>query len=213
MLSLDHSHLIAERLGLDSDPHTVANGATNAAGPKAWDSHLADAMCHLLSGFLIVEDVGGASSRTLCGPATTLEVIASNLSRALQELNECSLKISLGPQARVRKSVGLRAFCRRINLWRDPTVHRPFDVKPRDEILSEFLTERSTGAYSAFAMKPEWDERLAAALLHLVGAYRAMELLSTSPLPAGAPRSFGVACHCLCTALEALDRCVSSCDD
>lgn len=222
LLSLDHAQPIAERYGLDTVPHTVANEATDTDGTLAWDSQVADAMCHLLSGYLIVEDVSGASARTLSRPPTALDVIAKNISSALRELNECSLEIWLFPQAGTRASAGLRGFCRRFNLWRDPTMHHPLNLKPRQPIVSDFVTEGSgaLGSHwsthsedSRFIMQPEWEERLAAALLHLVGAYRAMERLSRSPLPSGAPCSFAVACHCLCTALAVLDMCVSRCDE
>jgi hypothetical protein len=48
---------------------------------------------------------------------------------------------------------------------------------------------------------------IAAATLHVVDAYRAIEALSESEFPAGAPYSFELACQSICTALIALDEC------
>jgi hypothetical protein len=56
------------------------------------------------------------------------------------------------------------------------------------------------------AKASEMETALASAILQLVGAYRAIDVLSASPFPTGAPHSFELACHCLCSALVGLDE-------
>jgi hypothetical protein len=223
MLTLDHAQPIAERVNLSAGTHRLA-GDTDVL--TAWDTHVADAMCHLLSGFLIVEDLGRESSRTLFRPAPVLDVISQNISTALERLNDCSFEIWLLPQARTPASVRLRGFCRRLRLGRDLTVHCRVNAGPSEEIAAGTVTERPSGVQGSstwsghwstkracVSVEPEWEDSLAAALLHLVGAYRAMELLSSSTFPAAAPRAFAVSCDCLCTALATLDSCLSGYDD
>ena len=72
----------------------------------------------------------------------------------------------------------------------------------RDQVA----THQEDGASTTHS---EWEGSLASAVLHLVGAYRAMETLSASAFPAGAPRSFESASHCVCTALVTLDTCLA----
>ena len=72
-----------------------------------------------------------------------------------------------------------------------------------DEPWLAFRATQQTGRASITNSK--WEESLATAILHLVGAYRAMEILSASAFPSGAPVAFELACHCLCNALLTLD--------
>jgi hypothetical protein len=54
------------------------------------------------------------------------------------------------------------------------------------------------------------ESALAAATLHLVDAYKAVDILSKSPFAESAPYSFELAWQCLCTSLLALDECATN---
>jgi hypothetical protein len=97
------------------------------------------------------------------------------------------------------------------------------ETKPREQSVPESVMQGPIGGLHgsirpdhsadremdcASITQSEWEDLLASAVLHLVGAYRAMETLSGSAFPAGAPGSFEIACHCLCTALVTLDACL-----
>ena len=90
MLTLDHGKPMAEWLGLDARPSRVADYAIDPDMPMACESQVADVVCHLLSGFLIVEDLGELSPQSRRS-VTALAATAQNISTVLQELNECSL--------------------------------------------------------------------------------------------------------------------------
>jgi hypothetical protein len=229
MLTLEDAELIADRLSLHANPDRVAPHAMDLDTPTACDEHVADAACHLISAFLIVEDLGGAPSRTVNRSAISVQVISQNICTALEELNECSLGFWFLPHARIALSARLRGFCRRFNFRGDAPAERSADMKPQERVATEFVTQGSAGWPGSSSRPPdqgatrvtdgasfiesEWDELVSAAVLHLLGAYRAMETLSASAFPAVAPRSFALTCHCLCTALVILDTCLAGCVD
>jgi hypothetical protein len=97
-------------------------------------------------------------------------------------------------------------------------------MKPKENFAAQFMTKGPEGGPSnsirpapastlqtgrASNTESEWGESLASAILHLVGAYKAMETLSASTLRSGAPDSFELASHCLCAALVTLDACLA----
>jgi hypothetical protein len=219
MLTLEQARPIAERLGPDANSDREAKDTTGFHGSMASDSYVADAVCHLLSGFLIVQNLGGAPSRTLRPSATPLEVVSQNICTALEALNECSLEFWLLPQVRNSTSARAQRFRNRLNFRRDAPVDHAVDRRPREQTASESVTQAPAGGREfthqtvcGSIIESEWEKPLAAAILQLVGAYRAMEILSESAFPAGAPRSFALACHCLCTALATLDTCLAGCE-
>jgi hypothetical protein len=230
MLTLEDAELLADRLSLDAQPDRVAPHAMDLNTPMACDEHVADAACHLISAFLIVEDLGGAPpSRTVNRSATSVQVISQNICTALEELNKCSLGFWFLPHARMAPSARLRGFCRRFNFRGDAPADRSADMKPQERVAAEFVTQGLAdwpGSSSrppdqgttrvtngACFIESERDELVSAAVLHLLGAYRAMEALSASAFLSVAPRSFALACHCLCTALVVLDTCLAGCVD
>ena len=224
MLTLDHGKPMAERLGLEARPNRVADYAIDPDMPMACESQVADAVCHLLSGFLIVEGLGEVSRQTRRS-VTALAATAQNISTVLQELNECSLGFWRIPQARIPASERrLRGSRRPFRCRRDAPGDHGVETKPREQSVPESVTQGPIGGLHgslrpghgadremdrASITQSEWEDSLASAVLHLVGAYRAMETLSGSAFPAGAPGSFEIACHCLCTALVTLDTCLA----
>ena len=226
LLTLDPGKQVAEPLGPDSGTSSATEYVMGLGTPMAHESQVADAVCHLVSGFHIlegiVEDLGDSSRQR--GPVATLAVTAQVISTALEELNYCSLEFwRLLPQARIQASECLPEYCRPLRCGRDsPGV--PMESKPREQSEPETLTQGSHVELGgsirrdqvathqedgASTTHSEWEGSLASAVLHLVGAYRAMETLSASAFPAGAPRSFESASHCVCTALVTLDTCLA----
>ena len=228
MLTLDYGKPITERLGPDARSNRAADYAIDLDMPPAYEPHVADAVCHLLSGFRIVEDLGTAS-RPPRRSVTALAVTSQNISTVLKELNECSLGYSLPlPQSRIPASERLRGSHRPFRCRRDAPEDDAVETKPRKQCVPEFVARGPVGGLGrsirrdhgptnqvdrASITPSEWEDSLASAVLHLVRAYRAMEALSASAFPASAPDSFEIACHCLCTALVTLDTCLAACEN
>jgi hypothetical protein len=236
MLTLQQAESIAERLRPDAELDTAADYDMGPDTPMACESLVADAIGHLLSGFLIVENLD-ATSRSVRGSVTTLELTSENICTVLKELNDCSVGFWQLPKARIPVVARLREFrgpykrrrgaqegkCRR-----DAPADHAVKMKPRDPLAREFVAQgplrgpsssirsnpcSSRQAGRASITKSEWEESLASAILQLLGAYRAIEILSPSAFPSGALDSFERACHCLCTALVTLDACLAGCVD
>lgn len=230
MLTLDHGRPMAEQLGPDArptEPTRTTAYAIDPDMPMAYESLVADAVCHLLSGLLIVEDLNGTPRypRPLCS-VTALAVTEQNISTAVEELSECSLGFWLLRQARIRASEGSPQYCESSRCEHGSPGHHAEGTRSRKQSESASLTQGANGGLDGPIRQvdpeshqmdhpsithSEWEDSLASAVLHLVGAYKAMETLSASAFPAGAPVSFEVACHCLCTALVTLDTCLARC--
>jgi hypothetical protein len=211
MMTLQEVRPIAQRLRGEEYIDTTTVAAIRPDTPMACESYVADAVCHLFSGLLIVED-HRTSSPPVSGPQTPLGCSSRNIATVLTELNNCSVQFWLLPRAPVPPVARLRALCGpskrrcRAQVARGEPVVAPgnaLEVKaPRPSHLHAVPLARTN---------PEWENSLALAILHLVGAYRAMEMLSESSFPAGAPESFELACHGLCAALVALDAYLADC--
>jgi hypothetical protein len=235
MLTLLHTEPIAEPLLPDAELDTADVHAISPDTPMAYESFVADAMRHLLSGFLMVENLD-ATSRSLCGSVTTLELTSGNICTVLKELNDCSVEFWRLPKAR-RAVVRSREFrgtykgrrgAREAKCRRGAPAEHAAEMKSPDQFTREFMTQvprhgtRSSIRSDCWSnhqrggasiTKSEWEESLASVILHLLGAYRALEILSASAFPSGAPDSFELACHCLFTALVTLDACLAGCVD
>ena len=179
--------------------------------PMACESFVSHAMRHLLSGFLIVENLS-AKSRSVCG-SLELGLTSESICTVLRELNDCSVGFWRLPQARIPAVARLRELGgplkRRHGLpdgkcRHEAAASHAVETKPRQPFAPEFVSQGPVPN-----SEPEWGQSLALAILHLVGAYRAMDILSASAFPSGAPDSFDLACHCLCTALLTLDACLT----
>jgi hypothetical protein len=227
MLTLQQPDSIAER-HLPVAERRAADNANGPDTPMACESFLADAMCHLLSGFLIVEDVD-ASSRSQSGSVIPLHFISENIRAALKELDNCSVefwrftkaRMAAGPRFReLRDPYRRRRASTQGNCGRDAPALHGVETRLGKHLVPEVVMQMATGTSDreirparesnpqtacASITKSECEESLASAILHLVGAYRAMEVLSASALPSGAPESFELACRCLCTSLVYLD--------
>jgi hypothetical protein len=236
MLTLRHAEPIAEPLRPDAELDTAADYDTDPETPMACESLVADAIGHLLSGFLIVKNLD-ATSRSVCGSVTTLELTSENICTVLKELNNCSVGFWQLPKAQIPVVARLREFrgpykrrrgAPERKCERDAPADHAVEMKPRDQFAREIVAQRSLRGPSssirsdpwstlqagrASITKSEWEESLASAILHLLGAYRAIEILSASAFPSGALDSFELACHCLCAALVTLDACLAGCVD
>jgi hypothetical protein len=231
MLTLDHGSPMVEQFGPDARPTRLTRTTDYAIDPDmpmAYESLVADAVCHLFSGLLIVEHLNGTPRHPLplCS-VTALAVTEQNISTALEELNECNLGFwRLLPQARIRASERPPGYRESSRCDRDFPGHHAVGTKSRKQSEPASLTQGANGGLNgpirqddpgshqmdhASITHSEWEDSLASAVLHLVGAFRAMETLSASAFPAGAPGSFEVACHCLCSALVTLDTCLAGC--
>ena len=224
MLTLDHGKPRTERLDLDPRPNRVVGRAIDPDMPMACEPHVADAICHLLSGFLILEDLA-ATPPSQRRSVTALAVTAQNISTVLQVLNDCSAAFWRLPQTQIPASAHLGWSRRAFRCRRDAQGDHAEERKPREHSLPELQSQERIGELGSSGRpyrgatdqmnhdsitQPEWEYLLAPVVLHLVGAYRAMETLSASTFPAGAPDSFEIACHCLCTALVTLDTCLAA---
>jgi hypothetical protein len=225
MLTLEHKEPLSDRLGADAGLDRAIE-ATDFVTPVACDSYVTDTICHLILGFSIVEHLG-ATSRPPCRQAVTaLAVTAHNICTALQALNACSLGISRQvPHARIQASRRQRASFRRFRYRCEArggyAVEKESQLRdvPESAIKghvgrfpASIRTDHSVSQHRDHPSRSEWDDSLASAILHLVGAYRAMECLSTSNFPAAIADDFEIACHCLCAALVTLDTCLAGCE-
>jgi hypothetical protein len=219
-----------ERLGTDAEEDTAADYAIGLDAPVACESFVADAMCELLSAFLIVEDLC-TTPQSIFRSEAVLDLASDNIRTALKCLNDCSVAFWRLLKLQVPGVIGLSQLCssnkRRRGLpegdcgCSEPSS-RSLQVKPREQPRSGLVTWAPVRALNASIKSEccstvqaslasltevESEQRLAAAILHLVDAHRAMEALSVSDLPSGAPESFESAYCCLCTALVTLDAC------
>jgi hypothetical protein len=210
MMTLQEAKPIAERLRPEEGRvGTTTNAAFDIDTPMACESYVADAVSHLFSGFLIVEDLA-AATRPVGGSQTPLDRSSKDIATVLVELNDCSVGFWLMPRGTVSRVARLRGFCA-------PSKRRrstPEEGKPDAAAAGALEVKQPQGvefhAGRLAKKRPEWANSLALATLHLVGAHRAMEQLSESSFPMGAPGSFELACHCLCAALATLDACLAN---
>jgi hypothetical protein len=211
MTTLQEARPIAERLRPEGSIGTTTNAPFEMDTPMACESYVADAVSHLLSGFLIVEDLAVAS-RPVGGSQTPLDRSSKDIATVLVELNDCSVGFWLMPRAPISRVARLRRLCAPSKRRRSTpdggtstaVAYGALEVKQSQDV--EFH------AGSLALKRPEWAISMALATLHLVGAHRAMERLSKSSFPMGAPESFELACHCLCAALVTLDACLANCE-
>jgi hypothetical protein len=208
MMTLQEVKPIAQRLrgeeGIDTT--TLAIGPDT---PMACESYVADAVSHLLSGFVIVEDLA-AVIRPVGGSQTPLDRSSKDIATVLVELNDCSVGFWLIPRAPVSRVARLRGFCAPSKRRRSTPEGGKPDVAADGALELKQPQGVEFHAGPLARKRPEWANSLAVATLHLVGAHRAMERLSESSFPMGAPGSFELACHCLCAALATLDACLAN---
>jgi hypothetical protein len=211
MLNLQQGKPIAERLRPEVEHYTWTDVFTGPDTPMACEPYVAYAVCHLLSGFLIVENLA-ATSRPVSGSSTPLECSSKNIATVMKELNDCSVGFWLMPRAPDPAVTRLRGICGAYKRRGRAPEASGEAVKAADgpvEVKSSHASDHQ--AEPVAGTRSEWGNSLALAILHLVGAYTAMEPLSESSFPAGAPESFELACHCLCDALVTLDACLADC--
>ena len=210
MMTLQEVKPIAQMLRGEADIDTTV-AAIGPDTPMACESYVADVVCHLFSGLLIVENLA-KSSRPVSGPQTPLGCASKNIATVLTELNNCSVRLWLLPRASVPPVERLRALCGPSKRRRRAPVAGAEPVVAAANVIEvQEARPSALHAVSLAGTKHERGNSLALAILHLVGAYKAMETLSESSFPAGAPESFELACHCLCAALVTLDACLAGC--
>lgn len=209
MLTLEQAGPIANRPGQAAESYDGGRAAhfeMETHMTMAYESLVADAMCHLLTGFVMV----GNLAPTLHGDrrsACSFDLASENIGIVLEKLNECSHAFWLLPQSRKSTLSRLREFCGAFKYQQ-----RQREAPQVMEISSDHRLTYETRAASAGPNVREIDEALASAILQLVSAYRAIDALSVTPFPRGAPHSFELACCCLCTALVHLENCSLGCE-
>jgi hypothetical protein len=213
--TLQQPEPIAKLLCADEELETATDNAVIPVTPIACESFVSDAMWHIFCGFLVMENLD-TTAQSQCGSAE-LELTTEDMCTVLKGLNDCSIGFWRLAEARMPAAARLRElgspFKRRRGAPGNQCSHRALgghavEMNRREQSARRFETQ-GPGAVS----KSKRDESFALAILHLVGAYRAMEVLSASAFPSGAPDSFELACRCLCTALVTLDACLASCVD
>ena len=137
MLTLNPGKLMAHELGLDARPNRAARFFIDLEMPMVYESQVADAVCHLVSGLLIVEGLGETSRQPRCSVAA-LAVTAQSISTALEDLNECSIGFwSLLPQTRTRTSEPIPRCRRPFRSGRNPAREHAVETKPRVHYVLE----------------------------------------------------------------------------
>jgi hypothetical protein len=235
MLTLQRAEAISQRLSSDGEHDTAPNRLVDPATAMACESLVAGAMSHLLSGFFVLKNLHATSTSLDESEITALGLASEDIATVLARLNECSVAVWLLPK--VRDGVASRLWkrcssnhrvdavdnCRQQSApgerlqrssVREPesnlVMHRQIresnNSVPSDPPLLQLVGSNSTA-------RSEWEQRLAWVILHLVAANTAMEALSISAYPWGAPESFKDACSRLCAALVTLDECLGGADD
>jgi hypothetical protein len=169
--------------------------------PMACESLVAEAMRHLLAAFVMIKNPGRTSCR-YGGSANALDQATEKICTVLERLNECShafwlvQKDGKPVQGRLRKYGD--AFKRTRCARQDAPVR---EINSNRQFIFEGLSLTATEVNA-------WDTEttFALAILQLIGAYRAIDALSTTSFPTGAPYSFEIACNCLCAALVGLEE-------
>lgn len=202
MLTIQLTPLVT-RLGGPTEPYRkrAASSAVTPSTPMACEAVLADALCRLFAGFVMTENLR-RTSPTYGGSTNALDGVSKNICVVINRLNDCSHAFWLLKKRRDPTLVRLResssAFRRRYRDGKEPyaaEINLERQFAPDGARVTD--TEESASAT---------DTTLALATLQLIVAYRAIDALSESPFPGGAPYSFELACHCLCAAILSLDE-------
>jgi hypothetical protein len=144
----------------------------------------------------------GQTIRTQRGSTNTLDRVSENICIVLKRLDECNHAYWLLQKSRNQTLVRLREFCSAFRCrYRGREKTHVTDIRSKRQFAWKEASHLATKGNAS-----ETDTAVALAILQLVGAYRAMDVLSASPFPTGSPYSFGLACHCLCAALVGLDE-------
>lgn len=189
------------------DGNGAAHSAVSLYTPMACESLVADAMCHLLAAFVMIQNPS-RSFRTCDESANALDLANEYICTVLERLNECSYAFWMLQKGRNLVLVRVHEYCdvfkRKYRAREDPHV-RELGSERQFGLDGVSLTATEVNA-------SQTETTLAVAILQLIDAYRAIDALSASPFPAGAPYSFELACYCLCTALVSLEECSKRCE-
>jgi hypothetical protein len=235
MLTLQQAEAISQRLSSDGEHDTVPDGLVDPATAMACESIVAGAMSHLLSGFFVLKNLRTTSTSLDESEITTLGLASEDIATVLARLNQCSVAVWLLPK--VRDGAASRLWKRCSSNHRVDAVdnsrqqsapgkrlERSTVREPESNLVTHRRIRESDNSVlsdppylqlvdSNSTARSEWEQRLAWAILHLVVANTAMEALSISAFPWGAPESFKDACFRLCAALVTLDECLDGADD
>ena len=110
MMTVQQAKPIAERFRPEGGIGTTTKASFGMDTPMACEPHVADAVSHLLSGFLIVEDLARAS-RPVDGSQTPLGRSSRDIATVLVQLNDCSVGFWLMQRAPISAVARLRGFC------------------------------------------------------------------------------------------------------
>jgi len=208
MLTLDLEAPIAGEATHPYDSgRTRADHPTRPVGvPMLCESLAADAVCHLLTGFFMIEKLSGephADRRA----SHSFERASENVCTVLESLDECSNAFWLSQKDESPEVLRVRDIPRAFKGRRRGREARPKSEigagRPVAQLGAPNAPARSVSGGSGAS---EDEKALSSALLQLVGAYRAMDALSSTPFRTSSPFAFELGCHCLCAAIVALEE-------
>jgi hypothetical protein len=206
MLTLDQAIPVAAEEENAKEPGgSGAHSGRRLGVPMACESLVADAVCHLLTGFFMIEKLSVQPHRD---GTDFLDWASENICVVLESLDECSNAFWSSQKRRgpmlSRSNDVPRARKGRRREREDPPES---DVGAREPLRPPGAASGQTPTTQGPSNNSGEDKALSSSLLQLVGAYRAMDALSVTPFRCSAPFAFELACHCLCTAIVALEEC------
>jgi hypothetical protein len=238
-----HAHLqqdvaTTKRPSTDPQYETAQFPTESPETPMECEAVVGDAMRNLLSGFLILDNLR-STPRPLDEPAArTLGFASQDVAAVLNSLNDCSVgfwrllnlenrrtfrfRTRFSPDQRASDQAsgnGCRHSARAQGHGQSSVqeCHESAHLASSKSRWESGSIHSGTGSFpltdSQDATRRGWVQRLASATLLLVDANAALEALSYSAYPWGAPESFKNACFRLCTALVTLGECLDGTAD
>jgi hypothetical protein len=194
-----------------------------------------DAMRHLLSGFLILDNLRTGPQPLDESVSRMFGFVSLDIASVLSSLNDCSVGFWAKAKAdsfqlRRQSNTNGQRSDRAHGHHRAPRGEtNPFTRSVAQDahdsaLLRESQARTQRGSVEAKrpslqlvssdpTPNPEWVRQAASATLDLVRVNAALEALSYSAYPWGAPESFESACFRLCLALVTLDDCLATAGD
>jgi hypothetical protein len=234
MLTLQPSETVGDRRHVDDASGNAQCGIEVPSTPTACEKVVADAMRDLISGFIHLDNLRLPSRSLGVSISITLEFVCFDVTTTLKSLNKCSVefvKLTSQQNRKILRSwgrsdpknhrsdsrLGQRSWHRK----RPSGCSRPADLELAGCIRSSSVVPTGVSSIRSESLplhvvradptpRDLWVQPVAAATLDLVAANTALEALSYSAYPWGAPETFKVACYRLWSALVTLDECLGA---
>jgi hypothetical protein len=226
MLTMRQAEIVGNCYRNDDGRGGAVSGIVIPHTPPACELLVANAIRDLRSGFVRLDSLRTMSRGIDAWVVIMLELVCLDIQTTLTRLNTCSVEFSRLQTQHDRRDVrfwkrthptrhGSDAVSRQQNgdQLGDRSAEPPHETSEPSHcqagsIRHQLLPLRSARTDS----KPQglWVRPMASATLDLIAVNYALEALSHSTYPWGAPNSFKEACCRLCGALVALDECLSA---